>query len=150
MSSLANGMSQSAGEAVAKAQAVASSVVSRVKGIFSINSPSKVFRQIGIWNMQGLANGIDKMAHLPQNSVMDASQNMLTAMNTGHIKWQHGSALQPKMSNAGAGTPTVQTFNIYASEGMNEQELARLVAMEVAKINRMNDANQRRSYGDYA
>lgn len=150
MSSLANGMSQSAGEAVAKAQAVASSVVSRVKGIFSINSPSKVFRQIGVWNMQGLAQGIDKMAHLPQNSVMDASQNMLTAMDSRHIKWQHGSALQPKMANAGTSTPTVQTFNIYASEGMNEQELARLVAMEVAKINRMNDANQRRSYGDYA
>lgn len=150
MQGLANGITQSASQALSKALSVANSIKSTVKSAFGINSPSKVFHQYGVWNMQGLAQGIDKMAHLPQNSVMDASQNMLTAMDSRHIKWQHGSALQPKMSNAGASTPTVQTFNIYASDGMNEQELARLVAMEVAKINRMNEASQRRSYGDYA
>lgn len=149
MQGLANGITQSAGQALSKAIAVANSIKSSVKSAFGINSPSKVFHQYGVWNMQGLAQGIDKMAHLPQNSVMDASQNMLTAMNTGTIKWQHGSALQPKMANAVASQPTMQTFNIYASEGMNEQELARLVALEVAKITRMNEASQRRSYGDY-
>lgn len=150
MTSLANGIAQSAGEAVARARAVASSVVSQVKGVFSINSPSKVFRQIGVWNMQGLAQGIDKTAHLPQSSITTASQNMLTAFDNSQIQWQRGSSLQPKMMNTGATAQPMQTFNIYASEGMNEQELVRLVALEVAKIQRMNESNQRRSYADYA
>lgn len=55
---LINGISSMAGAVIEKAKSIASAITNTVKGAFDINSPSKVFAQIGTWNMEGLANGM--------------------------------------------------------------------------------------------
>ncbi len=57
---LINGIRNMAGRLYDVASSIASSVVSKVSKVFDIGSPSKVFYQIGEWNMKGLALGMEQ------------------------------------------------------------------------------------------
>lgn len=57
---LANGIRQGGVEAIAAIAGVAIEVVNKAKGLFRIGSPSKLFRQYGLWIGDGLAQGITK------------------------------------------------------------------------------------------
>ncbi|MFF2933534.1 phage tail tape measure protein [Streptomyces mirabilis] len=53
-----HGVSSMAGAAIDKVKSIGSSAVSGIKSILGISSPSKVFRQIGIYLNEGLIDGI--------------------------------------------------------------------------------------------
>ena len=60
ISGLWNGMKSLAGDAIAYMRNVASDIASAAKSVLHIHSPSRVMHQIGIYVMQGLANGMSK------------------------------------------------------------------------------------------
>ena len=86
---LINGIGSMVGAVVDKAKAIASAVTNTVKGAFQINSPSRLFEQFGVYNMQGLANGMDSSAGLPQRAASSAAYGSIPSMPSS------GSSLAP-------------------------------------------------------
>jgi TP901 family phage tail tape measure protein len=157
MQGLGNGIISAVGSVIEKAKAAAAQVTGTVKSAFGIHSPSRVFAQLGAYNMQGLALGIDRNSNLPAQSIKNASQDMLGVFDTAaplllnkSFSFDRQSPLTASPPGSGMSTAPViqQTFNIYPSAGMDEQTLARLVAMEVAKAQRAAESAQRRSFSD--
>lgn len=62
MKALARGIIDMASAPINAVKDVASNVVDGAKGMFGINSPSRVFRQIGVYNAEGLAIGMEREA----------------------------------------------------------------------------------------
>lgn len=150
MQGLANGITNGIGAVIATAQAAAAKVTSTVKGVFGIHSPSRVFAELGAYNMQGLAIGIDQNAALPSTAISNASRDMLGSFDTSGIRFDARppiSSQVPGAAVAGGATPMQLTINVYPSAGMDEQSLAQMVAAEVAKIQR-TPANNPRTYSD--
>lgn len=153
---LGNGITNAIGGVVEKAKNAAAQVTAAVKSTFGINSPSRVFTQFGIYNMQGLANGINNAAGLPQQAMLSASQGVLAGFDTSalnpfehqNFSFDNRSPLQTNRATATASAPAQHIFNIYAAPGMDEKALAQLVAQEVAKAQRTQEAATRRSYSD--
>lgn len=56
---IANGISGAVGTAIQAVKNVANSIMSTFKGMLGIKSPSRVFKQYGVWTMEGLHNGIE-------------------------------------------------------------------------------------------
>lgn len=80
MSALRSGISSGAAALYAKAAAIASSVVSTLKGIFGIHSPSKVFRdEIGKMLMLGLQEGILDNSEAVLAACAELAEDMLEA-----------------------------------------------------------------------
>lgn len=71
---LINGITSMAGAVMAKAKAIADKITSTVKGAFNIHSPSRVFAEMGKYNMLGLAQGMDRTASVPQRSALNAAR----------------------------------------------------------------------------
>ncbi|EKU48002.1 hypothetical protein [Staphylococcus massiliensis] len=57
---LIDGIKQMAGDAVAAAKGVVGDAVAGAKSLLGIHSPSKVFKQIGVYTMQGMQIGLNK------------------------------------------------------------------------------------------
>jgi TP901 family phage tail tape measure protein len=149
MQGLANGISNGIAGVIGKAKAAAAQVTNTVKGAFGIHSPSRVFTQLGAYNMQGLANGISNNSHLASNAIGTASQDMLGFFDTSAFSFDQRPSISASTKNVSAtAAPVQQNFNIYAAPGMDENALAQLVAMEVAKAQRMQQPSNVRSYSD--
>lgn len=149
MQGLANGIGNAVGAVVAKAKEVASKITNTVKGAFGIHSPSRVFAELGAYNMQGLAIGIDKNSSLPAAAVSNASKDMLGSFDTSGIRFDTRPSISSQSPRAAAATATPMqlTINVYPSAGMDEKSLAQMVAAEVAKFQRAPTSNPR-SYND--
>ena len=150
MQGLANGIGNAVGAVIAKAKEVASSITNTVKGAFGIHSPSRVFAELGAYNMQGLAIGIDKNAKLPTMAVNNVSRDMLGTFDTSGIRFDSRPPIasrSPGAAAAGNVQPMQLTINVYPSPGMDEKSLAQMVASEVAKLQRAPAKNPR-SYTD--
>ncbi|TPR21451.1 hypothetical protein DY102_07100 [Apilactobacillus timberlakei] len=98
MAGLAHGIASGIGATVNAAKNAAGSVVSKVKGLFHIGSPSKLFYKYGGWLNAGLANGINANSSKPvvasgqmSNNVIDATQPI-----------QNGIDLQPNSPSKSA------------------------------------------------
>ncbi|MFH7805674.1 phage tail tape measure protein [Acinetobacter sp. BSP-53] len=149
MQGLANGISNGIAGVIGRAKAAAAQVTNTVKGAFGIHSPSRVFTQLGAYNMQGLANGISNNSHLASNAIGTASQDMLGFFDTSAFSFDQRPSISASTKNVSAtAAPVQQIFNIYAAPGMDENALAQLVAMEVAKAQRMPQPSNVRSYSD--
>ncbi|CAM4229259.1 phage tail tape measure protein [Acinetobacter pragensis] len=149
MQGLANGISNGIAGVIGKAKAAAAQVTNTVKGAFGIHSPSRVFTQLGAYNMQGLANGISNNSHLASNAIGTASQDMLGFFDTSAFSFDQRPSISASTKNVSAtAAPVQQIFNIYAAPGMDGNALAQLVAMEVAKAQRMPQPSNVRSYSD--
>lgn len=149
MQGLANGIGNAVGAVVAKAKEVASKITNTVKGAFGIHSPSRVFAELGAYNMQGLAIGIDKNSSLPAAAVSNATKDMLGSFDTSGIRFDTRPSISSQAPRAAAAsaTPMQLTINVYPSAGMDEKSLAQMVAAEVAKFQRVPTSNPR-SYND--
>jgi len=149
MQGLANGIGNSIGTVIASAKAAAGTVVTTVKSAFGIHSPSRVFAELGAYNMQGLANGITGNSGLANTAVSKTSQDMLGFFDTSAIRFdQRPSIAASQKSAVPASAPVQQVFNIYPAPGMDEQALSQMIAMEVAKAQRLPTAANARSYSD--
>lgn len=80
MSALRSGIAAGASALYAKAASIAAGVVARLKGVFGIHSPSKVFRdEIGKMLMMGLADGILQNKEAVLAACEDLSADMLSS-----------------------------------------------------------------------
>lgn len=62
---------------IAAVSGIAKGMVDRVKSIFDINSPSRVFTQIGEFVSQGLAIGVDNFAELPVETIVKMADRVV-------------------------------------------------------------------------
>ena len=154
MIGLGDGIMSGLGYVKDKITGAGMAMVGWFKGKLGIHSPSRVFAELGGFTMQGLSDGLHAARHGPLNAVR-ATAKQLAAIGAGvaiggsafagqDIKWDSRPPISPTamMSQASA-APFQPIFNIYPSPGMNEQQLAQLVAREIEKLNRQQAAKSR-------
>jgi phage-related protein len=72
-----NGIASKAAAVATKAQEVASGAVNAVLDFLGINSPSRVFKEIGRYTAEGMAVGLDKYAYMAENSATAIAEGVL-------------------------------------------------------------------------
>lgn len=78
---LVSGIKSKVGSAISAIKSAASSVIGAAKRMFDINSPSKVFAEMGMYNMKGLAVGINKYSKLAVNATRNVGDKTIKSMN---------------------------------------------------------------------
>jgi TP901 family phage tail tape measure protein len=134
------------------------STIGWFKEKLGIHSPSRVFAQLGGFTMAGLEQGLTGNQGGPLGAVANLSKQLTDAGAFAMGAVAQGITMdnRPPLSaapvrGAGAGTgaqAAPMIFNIHPAAGMDEQALARLVAAEVAKIQRSAQARNRSSLSD--
>lgn len=79
---LINGIKEKFSNVTQVAKELGSKVKNKFKEIMGINSPSRVFKQFGVWTGEGLAIGIDKSSSIVDKSV-DGLGNIVTRAGSG-------------------------------------------------------------------
>lgn len=79
---LINGIIDGFNRAYQRIREGCSNIVNIAKSIFQIGSPSKVFEQIGKYDMEGLTNGIDEGASDAKDAMEDAVSDIIPDVNT--------------------------------------------------------------------
>lgn len=72
-----DGLAEKAGAVVSKATEIAGGAVEAVKNFLGINSPSRVFMEIGKYTAEGMAVGLDKYAYMAERSATDVANGVL-------------------------------------------------------------------------
>lgn len=72
-----NGIASKAAAVASKAQEIASNAVTAVTNFLGINSPSRVFKEIGKYTAEGMAVGLDKYAYMAENSASAIAEGVL-------------------------------------------------------------------------
>ena len=72
-----NGIASKAYAVASKAKEIASNAVTAVTNFLGINSPSRVFMEIGKYTAQGMAVGLDKYAYLAEDSASGLAENVV-------------------------------------------------------------------------
>lgn len=139
MQGLANGISAGIAFVVEKAKAAANAVTDTAKSVLGIHSPSRVFAKLGGYTMQGLEQGLLSGAAMPINAIGRTSSDMIKALDTSQIQIDRRPPLTAATASGRAGgqaAPVTINMTINAAAGMDTQQLAQLVAAEVAKATR--------------
>lgn len=134
----------------------ADSTVAWFKEKLGIHSPSRVFASLGGFTMAGLEQGLLKGQQGPLAAVTNLGKQLVAAGAIGFGASGGAIAMdnRPPLSTAPAsGAMAMQpagpiTIHVHAAQGMNEQQLARLVALEVEKVQRAKQARGRSALGD--
>lgn len=74
---LRNGINDWADSVVNAAAAMTNRTISKTRAIAAIQSPSKVFEQIGMYMDQGLAQGIEKYSYQPDRAITDMTKSLV-------------------------------------------------------------------------
>ena len=72
-----NGIGSKAWAVISKATEVVGGAVTAVKNFLGINSPSRVFMEIGKYTAQGMSIGLDKYAYLAEDSASGLAENVV-------------------------------------------------------------------------
>lgn len=138
MGGLVQGIASSITAVVAKVKEVASNILGAVKGFFGIASPSKVFKGVGGFLMEGLAIGIDdgsEYAFDSINSAVDGVMKSAESLN-GKLTDAFTSNFTATMNaddwNVDTNNPSNIIVQVYASEGQDEEEIAEIVSARIA------------------
>jgi len=156
MSGLITGIKNAAGAVKDSVVGTATGVIDSFKEKLGIHSPSRVFAELGGFTMQGLERGLIKGQDGPLGAVLGLGKQLAAA---GAITFgAAGSAIamdnRPPLGSQSAPRATqVQQaapihINVHPAPGMDEQQLARLVAIEVAKLQRAQQARSRSALSD--
>ena len=72
-----NGIASKAWAVISKATEVVGGAVQAVKNFLGINSPSRVFMEIGKYTAQGMSIGLDRYAYLAEDSASGLAENVV-------------------------------------------------------------------------
>lgn len=127
---LINGVKSLAGSAVDAVKGVGGGIVGGVKKLFGVGSPSKVFEQIGVWNIEGLIKGMKDIRPVIMQ-VEEIAKVMVSPFDSG------GSSI-PLAPPTGATTGSINitfapSFPNIRSGADAEQAAAALTTPEVLK-----------------
>ncbi|MDF2073180.1 phage tail tape measure protein [Pseudomonas mendocina] len=156
MSGLIKGIKNAAGAVKDTVVGAATGVVDSFKEKLGIHSPSRVFAELGGFTMQGLEKGLLSGQSGPLGAVLGLGKQLAAA---GAITFgAAGSAIAmdnrpPLGSQSAPRVAQVQqagpiTIHVHAAPGMDEQQLARAVAAELAKAQRAQQARSRSALSD--
>ncbi|WP_251978573.1 phage tail tape measure protein [Salinicola avicenniae] len=166
---LSEGIRNGASSVVDSARGMADGAVDSVKNLLDIHSPSRVFRQIGGYTVDGFNQGLDRQRDEPARRIADIAKRVTQAgagiaLGTAAlptaampaIEGARGVPLDTRPPIAAPGGTTVQItigdINVNAAPGMDERALARYVAAEVqralAAAERESAARTRRNFYD--
>lgn len=81
MRGLARGIGSGKSDVINELESMANSVIEKAKQLFKINSPSKVFREIGLGLDEGLAQGIDRGTDMATSATSRLGNNTIQMMN---------------------------------------------------------------------
>lgn len=137
---------------------IGDSISNTVKEKLGINSPSRVFAEIGLHTMTGLQQGMNDNQNAPLNTVIGLSKQLKQAATGVMLGATISTAtatpldtrppLSPRVVASGSIQNNSYTININAPAGMNEKQLAALVAQEVQKLQRQEQSRKRSSLTD--
>ena len=82
MDGFAAGIRSRAASAAAAAASAVAQAISAAKSKLQINSPSKVFMQIGKWTVMGMEKGLDNNAYRVSRSATNIADSAITAMQS--------------------------------------------------------------------
>lgn len=153
---LVNGITASMGRVKEAITGAGGATIEWFKEKLGIHSPSRVFAELGGFTMQGLEQGLLGGQSGPLGAVLGLGKQLAAA---GAITFgAAGSAIamdnRPPLGAGGqnGGTQVQQAgpiaIHVHAAPGMDEQNLARLVAAEVAKIQRTQQTRRRSALSD--
>ncbi len=153
---LVNGITSSLGRVKDAITGAGGATIDWFKQKLGIHSPSRVFAELGGFTMQGLEKGLLSGQSGPLGAVLGLGKQLAAA---GAISFgAAGSAIAmdnrpPLGSQSAPRAAQVQQaapihINVHPAPGMDEQQLARLVAIEVAKIQRAQQARSRSALSD--
>lgn len=155
---LVNGITSKLGAVKEAITGAGESTIGWFKEKLGIHSPSRVFAELGGFTMAGLEQGLTGNQGGPLGAVANLSKQLTDAgaFAIGAVAQGITMDNRPPLSaapgrGAGAGTgaqAAPMIFHIHPVAGMDEQALARLVAAEVAKIQRSAQARNRSSLSD--
>jgi len=160
MTSFAEGIRSKFAAVKQAVENVSDSITSRLKRKLRINSPSKVFAQIGASTMLGLSQGVVAAENMPLMAVDDVAQQIIATTRQGLQAigeyFHNASTVQidsrPPLSGgaatAGGNVTHNYTITINPAPGMDEQALARLVERVIEQRERTSTARQRSRLGD--
>lgn len=134
----------------------ADSSITWFKEKLGIHSPSRVFAELGGYTMAGLEQGLANNQQGPLAAVTNMGKQMVTAGAIGFgdtggaIAMDNRPPLSTSPSSGSAATQQAApiTIHVHAAQGMDEQTLARLVAAEVAKVQRATQTRSRSALSD--
>jgi tape measure domain-containing protein len=109
---LINGIQNMAGRLYDVAAGIASSVTNKIKSVFDIGSPSRVFYQIGEWNVEGLMNGMRDMIPAA-NRVANSLGSIIPTTN-----YPTGSPREP-FFDQGSASAALHIENYYANDNVD-------------------------------
>jgi hypothetical protein len=136
---------------------LADRVKNTFKSVLGINSPSRVFAQLGGFMMEGLEQGLDRGAESPiarlktagdamrkvmAGSILMTAQPAIAATSIG------GPGHAPASASASAAPVTIGELHVHPSPGMDEKALADLVIKKILELRRQDDAAKRSSFKD--
>ncbi|MFT4454981.1 phage tail tape measure protein [Pseudomonas sp. RTCS2] len=155
---LVNGITSKLGAVKTAITGAGESTIGWFKEKLGIHSPSRVFAELGGFTMAGLEQGLTGNQGGPLGAVNSLSKQLTDAgafaigASAQGIAMDNRPPLSPRPGGGQAAGASAQAapvvFNIYPAAGMDEQALARLVAAEVAKIQRTNQARSRSALSD--
>lgn len=125
-----NGISNAFDWVIGKIRNIGYSILSTLKSVFSIHSPSKETSWMGDMLMQGLANGIDDNAKKAVNSMKNAADSALGAVDTGAFNFSTNGKYSVNGASGNGGVNNI-TLNVYGAQGQDVRELANIVMSEI-------------------
>ena len=143
---LINGVDSMVSSAISAVTNLGSSMVSKVKSFLGIASPSKVFREIGVWVGQGLTDGLDASDARVSGASTNLASTVTSAfdgLDRGSLKSRltavldvavggAGSMSQPALAGAGSTQVRIEQRNEFAAE--DPSVAAELAAQQLDRI----------------
>ena len=127
---LIGGVKNKNGSIVSAMQNLANNAVNAAKEKLKIRSPSRVFMELGAFTAEGFGIGFDDTMSDVQSDMADAFGGLSGNM-TAEVKavGAGGSLMTGASINAGG-----NTINVYASEGMDVEQLAQTIAYKLEEM----------------
>jgi len=117
--------------------AMGDAILSAIKGVFGIASPSKEFAKIGSFLAEGLGIGFeDEMSDV--RSDMVGSMDNLTGNMTASVS-AYGASAEMLGNNTTYNGGAV-TINVYGAQGQSANDIANEVALKLAEMSRRKEA----------
>ncbi|QDQ27687.1 phage tail tape measure protein [Chitinimonas arctica] len=158
---LISGITAKWGELKAKVGELGDGMAGWFKEKLGIHSPSRVFAELGGFTMAGLAQGLSEGAAAPLASMQALLKQLTQPLAAGlavsasvlasaGTPIDHRAPLPARPAGvAQAAGPVNITINVQAAPGMNEQQLAKLVAAELERVQRKQAATTRSRLADF-
>ncbi|WP_282338510.1 phage tail tape measure protein [Pseudomonas sp. PS02288] len=151
---LINGLMAGLGQIKTAITSIGDATIGWFKEKLDIHSPSRVFATLGGFTMAGLEQGLLQGKQGPLAAVVGMGKQLASAGAIGIGAAGGAIAMDNRPPISASASPAAQaggnsyTIQVFASPGMDEQALARLVGAEIDKRERAKQARGRSSLYD--